>query len=206
METKNQNRSTGLFKPEVYLAMQERLQGSSRYRGAEEAFEMFYADRQLQDFLRAYAKKEDIVESKEKGYRYPPIPRFSQAGEDRHILLIDDKMHATDFDKCFGARKAGIYIGPRQDGDAALMTYTHLGEIIPYQTTGIVAGEIIKDKTWKIECYTYFGGCGDNTKFDGKRFSVSQAPLFQRIIKQDILMGLEKAISELIEEVEGGKR
>lgn len=188
-----------LFKPEVYEAMQRSLNDPSKYRRAEEAFEMFYADKELQDFLRAYAKKEDITESK-GGYRSPPISRFSQAGEDRHILLIDDQeRQGHNSGEPFGVRKSGIYLGPRQEGDAAIMIYTHLGEIIPHQSTGLATGEIIKDDTWKIKCYTYFGGCsGDNIKFDGKSFPVSQAPLFQRISKQDILNGLEKAIEQLL--------
>ncbi|MDI6738566.1 MAG: hypothetical protein QME12_08725 [Nanoarchaeota archaeon] len=82
--------ANSLFKPEVYEAMQERLKGPSIYRGAEEAFEMFYADRKLQEFLRSYAKQEDIIEFKEEKRSYPPTPRFSQAKENRAILLFDD--------------------------------------------------------------------------------------------------------------------
>lgn len=193
----------GLFKPEVYEAMQKRLQGSSTYRGAEEAFEMFYSDRKLQDFLRAYAIQEDIIEVIEKGERRkhsysPTIPRFSQAGENRGILLIDDsKMQGHDCGSPFGVEKSGIYIGPRQNQDAALMIYTHLGEIILHQSTGFAEGEIIKDDIWKIKVFTYFGGSYDDS-FDGKSFSVSQAPLFQRISKSDIFTGLEKVMEKLV--------
>lgn len=188
-----------LFKLEVYKAMQRKLHGHSMYRGAEEAFEMFYADRKLQDFLRAYAIQEDIIESKEDEYGYPPTPRFSQAGRDRGILLIDDsKMQSYNCGEPFGVEKSGIYIGPRQDQDAALMIYTHLGRIIPKQSTGLAAGEVIRDNIWKIKVFTYFGGTGDTT-FDGKSFPVSQAPLFQRIGKKDILDGLEKAVERLLD-------
>ncbi len=190
--------TNSLFKPEVYEAMQRRLKGPSMYRGVEEAFEMFYADRAIQDFLRAYARQEDIVEFKEEKRGYPLIPRFSQAGRDRGILLIDDsKMQAHNCGAPFGVEKSGIYIGPRQDQDAALMIYTHLGEIIPDQSTGLAEGEVIKDDAWKIKVFTYFGGSGDRT-FDGKSFPVSQVPLFQRISKNDVLTGLEKAIERLL--------
>jgi len=191
---------TGLFKPEVYKAMQRKLNGPSMYRGAEEAFEMFYADRKLQDFLRAYAIREDIIEIKEGNYSYPKTPRFSQARKDRSILLIDDsRMQAHNCGEPFGVEKSGIYIGPRQNQDAALMIYTHLGEIIPRQSTGLAAGEIIKDDIWKIKVSTYFGGSSGSINFDEKSFPVSQAPLFQRISKSDILTGLEKAIERLLE-------
>lgn len=192
-----------LFRPEVYEAMQERLQGSSAYRGAEEAFDMFYADRALQDFLRVYAKKEDIIEivkeeeRRKDGY-CPTHPRFSQAGKNRSILLIDDSKHqAHNCGGPFGAEKSGIYIGPRQNQDAALMIYTHLGDIISHQSTGLAEGEIVKEDTWKIKVFTYFGG-GSGGAFDGESFPVSQAPLFQRISKSDILTGIERAIEKLI--------
>ena len=190
-----------LFKPEVYEAMQRRLEGPSRYRGAEEAFEMFYADRKLLDFLRAYAIREDIIEVEERTQGYRRNPRFSQAEKDRSILLIDDsKMQGHDCGEPFGVEKSGIYIGPRQNQDAALMIYTHLGEIIPQQSTGLAAGEVIKkDDVWKIKVYTYFGGSPWNyIQFDEKSFPVSQAPLFQRISKQHILDGLEKAVDRLL--------
>jgi len=188
-----------LFKPEVYEAMQRRLECPSRYRGAEEAFEMFYADRKLQDFLRAYAIREDIIEVKERTQGYPRNPRFSQANKDRSILSIDDsKMQGHNCGEPFGVEKSGIYIGPRQNQDAALMIYTHLGEIIPEQSTGLAAGEVIKDEGWKIKVSTYFGGSQNYIKFDGKSFPVSQAPLFQRISKQHILDGLEKAVEKLL--------
>ena len=187
-----------LFKPEVYRTMQRRLQGHSRYRGAEEVFEMFYSDRKLQDFLRAYAKQEDILEEKDCLGK----PRFSQAKRDRGILIVDDsKYQAYNYGSPFGVEKSGIYIGPRQDNDAALMIYSHLGGIIPHQSTGLAAGEVIKEDSWKIKVLTYFGGgSGDNIKFDGKSFPVSQASLFQRIGKKDILDGLEKALACLLKE------
>lgn len=192
-----------LFKPEVYEAMQRTLKGSSRYRGAEEAFEMFYADKQLQEFLRAYAKREGIVEVQKGaafGGGYSRKPRFSQAGEDRGILLFDDSKMCGHFDfDDFGVSRPGIYIGPRQDRDAALMIYTHLGEIVEGQSTGLAAGEVIKGDSWRIKVDTFFGGERDFINFDGRSFPVSQAPLFQRISKKDILSGLEKALESLLD-------
>lgn len=190
-----------LFKQEIYEEMHRKVHGPSIYRGAEEAFEMFYADRKLQDFLRAYAIHEDIIECKEQR-NMPGLlfnrPRFSQAGENRAILLIDDQGNqGFDFLDTFGVEKAGIYIGPRKDSDAALMIYTHLGEIIPLQSTGLAEGEVIRNDAWKIKVTTWFGS-SHNTDFDGKCFPVSQAPLFQRISKQNFLNGLEKAIKIML--------
>lgn len=197
MENKEtqETKRISLFKPEVYCAMQETLKGPSRYRGAEEAFEMFYADRQLQDFLRAYAKKEDIVESNDTSEPFDPI--FSQAGRDRKIILIDDSKYEDRVEKFFGT-KAGIYIGPRQNRDAALLVYEHLGDIISGQSMGFGIGEVVNNKgKWKIKLVKT-NGANDYDHFEKQSFLVSQAPLFDRISKAIILNGLEKAVKKIL--------
>jgi len=187
MKKQTQNQEAGLFKPEVYEAMQRKLNGPSMYRGAEEAFEMFYADRAVQDFLRHYAKKEDVIESNEL--------KFTQAGEDRRILLLDDsEYHQAQK----GSGSFGLYIGPRQNKDAALLLHEHMGDIAIDHSLGYKHAEIIKTEgVWKIRVPEYQGKhLGGNIREE--YFSVSQAPLFQRISKGDILTGLEKAVDKLI--------
>jgi hypothetical protein len=186
-----QNQTQGLFKPEVYEAMQRRLQGSSAYRGAEEAFDMFYADRRLQNFLRAYAKKEDIKES--KGLE------FTQAGEDRKIHLVGPTNKHYDF---WIQDAPHLFIGPRQNGDSALVVYAR-DEDLYYSEhpspRSFRLGELKKIKgIWRISVPEQIAqdGVGYVSK---TTYRVSQVPLFQKAIdKRDILTGLERAIEELI--------
>jgi hypothetical protein len=167
--------------------MQRRLQGSSAYRGAEEAFDMFYADRGLQDFLRAYAVKEDIVEF--KGLK------FEQAGEDRKIHVAG---HCDDYGPIIECPH--LYIGPRQKGDSALVVRAQDEDLYSSDCPcpeSFRLGEVKKIKgIWNIvmpQQITY-----DRGFFNKSTYRVSQAPFFQKEIdKQDILEGLEKAVIEL---------
>ena len=179
-----------LFKPEVYEAMQKRLQGSFAYRGAEEAFEMFYADRSLQDFLREYAGKEDIIES--EGLK------FTQAGEDRKIHLAGIKNIRYDF---YERESPHLFIGPRQKQDSALVVYAREEDLYSPNSScprAFLLGELKKIKgVWKIVVPEQIAqdGVGYVSRTS---YKVSQAPLFQKVIdKQEILEGLEKAIESL---------
>lgn len=181
----------GLFKPEVYKAMQEKLNGSSTYRGAEEAFEMFYSDRALQDFLRAYAIKEDVRELNEL--------KFMQAGKDRKIHLAGPVNATYGF---YLDNYPQLFIGPRQKGDSALIVYARDEDL--YHTNNpspasFQLGEIRRAKEgWRIFVPEQIAQ--DGVGYKGRaNYPVSQAPLFQKVIdKQDILEGLERVVKRLL--------
>jgi hypothetical protein len=190
MTKENSQRKESLFKPEVYLAMQERLKDNSRYRGSEEAFEMFYADRKLQEFFRDYALKEDIVEIE-------PL-KFMQAGRDR-------KIHLAGTLGGYGSRLdyPQLYVGPRQKTDAALVVYAREEDL--YHVTSPVPrsyrlGEIKKiEEVWRIVVPEQIAQDGVGYVSENS-YPVSQAPLFQEFDKQKILNGLERAVQGLIDE------
>ena len=181
----------GLFKPEVYRAMQERLKGPSTYRGAEEAFEMFYSDRDLQDFLKAYAIREDLREL--DGLK------FVQAGEDRKIHLAGVVNATCGF---YLSEYPQIFIGPRQKGDSALVVYARNEDLCHTNSPcprSFKLGEIRRAKRdWRIFVPQQIAqdGIGYVSRAN---YPVSQAPLFQKKIdKQDILEGLERVIKSLL--------
>lgn len=167
--------------------MQERLSGPSVYRGAEEAFDMFYSDRGLQDFLREYAKKEDIIES--------DTLKFTQAGENRKILIAKANRGSL-------STKPGLFIGPRQESDSALVVYAEEADLEPGDNyAGFRLGEIRKNPNENYEIFV-----PEQTTINGfpiireASYKLSQAPMFLdiRISKEDILTGLEKAVEGLI--------
>jgi len=180
--------TNSLFKPEVYEAMQRILGGSSKYRGAEEAFHMFYADRKIQEFLRNYARKEAIIES--------PGLQFTQAGEDR-------KVHVAGITGMYGYDRESpqLFLGPRQNADAALVVYAQEKDLyFPDNQTPIAfrLGEIRKTaRCWKIVVPEQIAQDGVGY-VHRESYPVSGAPLFQRIGKKEILIGLEKAIESLL--------
>ena len=179
--------SKGLFKPEVYEAMQEELKCPSRYRSVEEALDSISADRRMQSFFRDYAKKEGIYSDSTFSFR-------TRTGKDMALFIAGESAKI----EWLGAqkRREGLYLGPRQNENPLLFVYAHNSQIVPGKNLGFSYGSFSKrNKEWVINIPKYDNSI--NGDYHHTTFLVSRASLFD-LSKSDILAGLEKMIKNIL--------